>query len=125
MGDHNQARHQHQNPSPVYEIHLHSMYDDYARAGTPHPQDGNASNCETNSRNKSGEDTTGAGAAAGGGEPTADPSLDRSSPRDAADDKGTDRGERRTKLLIIAGSAGGWVQIWEAEGLVAAAGVDE
>lgn len=44
---------------------------------------------------------------------------------DTGSDSRRDDGERRTKTLVITGSAGGWVEVWEAEGLVAAAGVDK
>lgn len=33
--------------------------------------------------------------------------------------------ERKKSLVVIGGCAGGWVSVWQADGLVAAAGVDE
>lgn len=41
------------------------------------------------------------------------------------DSSNADRREKVSRLVIIAGSAGGWVEVWPADGLVARAGVDK
>eukprot|EP00903_Cladosiphon_okamuranus_P013127 g12243.t1 len=115
-----QEGHPHHHSSPVYEIHLHSMYEDYTPAATTPPQNDNP---RGKTEVAKGEESFAEGAA----ETTAQ-SGERSAgwPSKGADGgKNSYRGERRTKLVVITGSAGGWVEVWEAEGLLAAAGVDE
>lgn len=97
------------------------MYEDYTPAATP----------PTPSDSPGGrrEDASGDESSAEGARETAEQSEDRSSgwppSKGAGGGKNSYRGERRTKLVIMTGSAGGWVEVWEAEGLLAAAGVDE
>lgn len=67
------------------------------------------------------EEEVGTGVAA----PAAKGTAERASGDDTESCKSSDNGKRKTKTLIVTGSAGGWVEVWEAEGLVAAAGVDE
>lgn len=111
-----QENHPQQHPSPVYEIHLHSMYEDYTPAATPTPQNDSSGGRRGGAR---GDESSTEGAAEAAGQ-----SNERSS-KGVGGGKNSHRGERRTKLVVIAGSAGGWVEVWEAEGLLAAAGVDE
>lgn len=110
-----------QQPSPVYEIHLHSMYEDYTLANTPPPG--------INSPNRVREGVTGDERSTEGAAETAEESTERSSggapAKGACSGRNSHREERRTKLVIITGSAGGWVEVWQTEGLLAAAGVDE
>lgn len=116
-----QETHPQHHASPVYEIHLHSMYEDYTPAPTPPPRN--------DIPDRSGEGAQGDGGSTEGAAETTEQSKKRSPgllPSKGADDgKNSYRGERRTKLVVITGSAGGWVEVWQAEGLLAAAGVDE
>lgn len=113
-----------QQPSPVYEIHLHSMYDDHKPVESPQQQKNNHDSDGKPSRDTREEGTrttTGDGAranktAAASGEQSTD---------ECSESHGTDRAERRTKQVIVTGSAGGWIEVWEAKGLLATAGVDE
>lgn len=116
-----QESHPHHHSCPVYEIHLHSMYEDYTPAETsPLQNDNPGEQAGSTKRDES---------SAEGATETAEQSKERSSgwpPSTGADGgKNNYRGERRTKLVVITGNAGGWVEVWEAEGLLAAAGVDE
>lgn len=121
QGDDQSGKETQHHPSPVYEIHLHSMYEDYAPAATPPQSNGNP---EWRREGAEGEKNSTVGAAETEGQ-----SKERSSggARSNGADTGRNsyRGERKTKLVVITGSAGGWVEVWEAEGLLAAAGVDE
>ena len=114
-----------QQPSPVYEIHLHSMYDDPKPAESPqqkkknnHSSDGEPcrDTREEDTGTITGEEAGANKAAAASGEQSTD---------QCSESEGKDRAERRTKRVIVTGSAGGWIEVWEAEGLLAAAGVDE
>lgn len=96
---------QQQQPSPVYEIHLHWILGE----GAP-PVAERVGRSPASSR--SAEQEKIADAARGGD----------SSPRSSTGQSET--GERR-RLVVIAGSAGGWVTVWHGDGLVASAGVDE
>ncbi len=95
------------------------MNEDVAPVAVPPRQNGSPSNGRDSVRG--GEGTTA---------PTKEQHVERSlkwtsSGDSAGSPRSSDRQERRTKLLVITGSAGGWVEVWEAGGLLAAAGLDE
>lgn len=114
------------------------MFDDYTPAETPSSQQNNrssdsstAASRKDETREEGGvegvdaavvEEEGGTGAASS---PSAKRATEWAQGGDAKSGTGGDHGERRTKTLIITGSAGGWVEVWEAKGIVAAAGVDE
>ncbi|CAM9149637.1 unnamed protein product, partial [Ectocarpus sp. 13 AM-2016] len=113
-----------QQPSPVYEIHLHSMYDDHKPAESQQQQQNNHDSDGKPSRDTRDEGTRttrGDGASAN---KTAAASGEQSTD-ECSESHGADRAERRTKQVIVTGSAGGWIEVWEAKGLLATAGVDE
>ncbi|CAN0064563.1 unnamed protein product, partial [Ectocarpus sp. 12 AP-2014] len=113
-----------QQPSPVYEIHLHSMYDDHKPAESPqqqknnHDSDGKPSRDtrEEGTRTTTGDGASATKTAAASGEQSTD---------ECSESHSADRAERRTKQVIVTGSAAGWIEVWEAKGLLATAGVDE
>lgn len=96
------------------------MIEDFAPAEVGPPQSGRPSNGREHLRRDEGATA-----------PTKEQPVERlsnwtsSAGERAGNPKRSDRRGRRTKLLVIAGSAGGWVEVWEAGGLLAAAGVDE
>ena len=129
-----QESHPHHHPSPVYEIHLHSMYEDYTPAATTSSgESGTAAVADGSERQNDRpggkrEGARGHESSADGAKKTGEPSEEQSSglPTSKGDGGGKNsyRGKRRKKQVVITGSAGGWVEVWEAEGLLAAAGVD-
>ncbi|CBJ32837.1 conserved unknown protein [Ectocarpus siliculosus] len=113
-----------QQPSPVYEIHLHSMYDDRKPTESPQQQKNNHSSDGTPSRDTREEDTGKITGDEAGANKTVGASGEQSTD-EFSESHGTDRAERRMKQVIVTGSAGGWIEVWEAKGLLARAGVDE
>lgn len=97
------------------------MYEDYAPSATP-PLQSNGPGGGPNGARGDKSSTE-------GGEGTARQPEDRLPGwpplKYAGGGQNSYRAERRTKLVVITGSAGGWVEVWEAAGFLAAAGVDE
>ncbi|CAM9127087.1 unnamed protein product, partial [Sphacelaria rigidula] len=132
-----QHQHQHQQQrqqqSPVYELHLHWTIEDIAATkGTntqrPYTEQKETTTPDTGSIFASkGEcdECSRKHAANDGREVDMVPCTEANTVRRSnAGGSNTNREDVLSRLLIVAGSASGWVEAWRAEGLMAAAGVD-